>query len=126
MIARQRAAQMTPKTSPGEHPGSFNHLSGDRWLWHWRLAAVELGYFQKSSVLPGTASSASRRFGYSTTGDIAIVGNWWVSFKTYWYAMTDTETWPLLATASIGLAAFCLLEWRSKISAARSLPVLHW
>lgn len=121
VIARQRAAQMTPRlrrASILDHSIIYLAIGGfgiGAWLlWNWAIfknpLSFQEGQFGKPSLWVSTTNP--------------VVGNWWVSFKTYWYAMTDTETWPLLATASIGLATFCLLEWRSKISAARSLPVL--
>jgi hypothetical protein len=121
VIARQRAAQMAPRlrrASILDHSIIYITISGlgiGAWLL-WNLAIFKNplyfqdGQFGKPSLWVSTADP--------------VVGNWWVSFKTYWYAMTDTEAWPLLATASAGLAAFCLLEWRTKLSAARSLPVL--
>ncbi len=121
VIARQRAAQMTPRlrrASILDHSIIYLAIGGlgiGAWLlWNWAIfknpLSFQEGQFGRPSLWVFTTDS--------------VVGNWWVSFKTYWYAMTDTETWPLLAIASIGLAAFCLLEWRSKMSAARSLPVL--
>jgi putative flippase GtrA len=53
-----------------------------------------------------------------------VVGHLWVSVKTYWYAMIDTETWPLLLVAALGLAAFFAMEWRNKRDLMRSLPAL--
>ena len=121
VIARQRAAQMTPRLRRAtilDHSIIYLVIGGfgiGAWLlWNWAIfkdpLSFQEGQFGKPSLWVSTTDP--------------VVGNWWVSFQTYWYAMTDTETWPLLATASIGLAAFCLLEWRSKISVARSLPVL--
>lgn len=53
-----------------------------------------------------------------------FVGNLWVSFKTYWYAMSDNETWPLLLVAGLGLIAFLVIRLRSKRDTGHSLPVL--
>ena len=121
VIARQRAAQMAPRLRRAtilDHSIIYLAIGGlgiGAWLL-WNLAIFKNPfYFQDGQF--GKPSL------WVTSGD-PKVGNWWLSFKTYWYAMTDTETWPLLATASIGLVAFCLLEWRTKLSAARSLPVL--
>ena len=52
------------------------------------------------------------------------VGNWLVAAKTYWYAMLDNETWPLLLLAALGLICLITREWRTRRTAARSLPVL--
>jgi hypothetical protein len=52
------------------------------------------------------------------------IGHWAVAIKTYWYAMEDNETWPILLLAVIGLVCFIASQWRAKRDAARSLPVL--
>ena len=52
------------------------------------------------------------------------IGHWAVAAKTYWYAMVDNETWPLLLLAGIGLVCFIASEWRTKRGAGRSLPAL--
>jgi hypothetical protein len=48
----------------------------------------------------------------------------WLSIKTYWYAMSDDETLPLLAVAAVGLIIFLTTEWRNRRDFGRSLPVL--
>ena len=121
LIARQRASQLTPRlrrASILDYSVVFITIGGlgiGAWvLWNLVIFKNPL-YFQDGQF--------GRPSLWVSTSD-PVVGNWWFSFKTYWYAMTDTETLPLLATASVGLAAFCLLEWRTKLSVVRSLPVL--
>ena len=74
-------------------------------LWNWAIFKNPL-YFQDGQF--GKPS-----LWVSSTDP--VTGNWLLSFKTYWYAISDTETWPLLAIASIGLAVFCLFEWRTEL-----------
>jgi hypothetical protein len=50
--------------------------------------------------------------------------NWSVSIKTYWYAMLDNVSWPVVVTASLGLIAFLVFGLRSKQARLRALPVL--
>ena len=50
--------------------------------------------------------------------------SWVIAAKTYWFAMADNETWPLLLLAAAGLVALLVREWRRPRSAARTLPVL--
>jgi putative flippase GtrA len=83
-------------------------------LWNWAIIKNPL-YFQDGQFGKPSLWVASTD---------PVVGNWWLSVKTYWYAMIDTVTWPLLVIASAGLAASFLVEWRTKASAMHSLPVL--
>jgi hypothetical protein len=53
-----------------------------------------------------------------------FIGNWLIAAKTYWYAMTDNETSPLLLLAAAGIVCLLAREWRSMRGVARSLPVL--
>jgi len=121
LIARIHGAQMSPKlrrASILDHSIIYIMIGGlgiGAWvLWNWVIFKNPL-YFQDGQF--GRPS-----LWVSSTDP--VVGNWWISFKTYWYAMTDTETLPLLATAAIGLVAFFLLELRNKLIAVRSFPVL--
>ena len=47
-----------------------------------------------------------------------------VATRTYWYAMRDNETWPVLALAAAGLVALLAREFRRLRTAARALPLL--
>ena len=121
LIAWQRAAHMVPRlrrASILDYSIVYIAIGGlgiGAWLlWNWAIFKNPL-YFQDGQF--GKPS-----LWVSSTDP--VTGNWLLSFKTYWYAMSDTETWPLLAIASIGLAVFCLFEWRTKLGAVRSLPAL--
>jgi putative flippase GtrA len=121
LIARQRAVSMTPRLRRAKVLDNLivyvviGGLGIGAWiLWNWAILGNPL-YFQNG------------QFGKPTLWVSAtdpVVGNWWISLKTYWYATVNTETLPLLAIAIIGLAVFLLIEWRTKQSAVRSLPVL--
>jgi Glycosyl transferase family 2/Dolichyl-phosphate-mannose-protein mannosyltransferase len=121
IIAYQRTAYTIPglcRASVLDYSIVYVAIAGlgiGAWLlWNWAILKNPL-YFQDGQFgKPSLWVSSSD----------PVVGNWLLSFKTYWYATTDTVTWPLLAVASIGLAMFCRLEWRTKLRAARSLPVL--
>ena len=121
LIGRQRAILMVPRLRRASILDSsivyvaVGGLGIGAWLlWNWAISKNPL-YFQEGQF--GKPSL------WVSSND-PVVGNWSLSFKTYWYAMIDTETWPLLAIAFIGLGVFCLLEWRTKQNAMRSLPVL--
>jgi putative flippase GtrA len=121
LIARQRAARIVPRMRRAyiaDHSIVYMVTGGlgvSAWvLWNWAIVKNPL-YFQDGQF--GKPS-----LWVSSTD--AVIGNWWLSFKTYWYAMADTVTWPLLAIAAVGLVVFFLIEWRTKLGAVRSLPVL--
>ena len=121
LIARQRAALIAPgirRASVMDHSIVYiviGSLGISAWaLWNWAIVKNPL-YFQDGQF--GKPS-----LWVSSTD--AVIGNWSLSFKTYWYAVTDTVTWPLLVIAFIGLLAFFLIEWRTKLGAVHSLPVL--
>jgi glycosyltransferase involved in cell wall biosynthesis/putative flippase GtrA len=121
LIARQSSARMAPRicrASVLDYSIVYIAIGGlgiGAWIvWNWAILKNPLyfqdGQFGKPSLWVASADP--------------VVGNWWLSFKTYWYAMTDTVTWPLLVIAAAGLAAFFLVEWRTKAGAMFSLPVL--
>lgn len=121
LITRQNNARMAPRirrASVLDHSIVYVAIGGlgiGAWiLWNWAIVKNPL-YFQEGQFGKPSLWVASTD---------PVVGNWWLSFKTYWYAMTDTVTWPLLVVASVGLAAYFLVEWRTKASAMHSLPVL--
>ncbi|HJP95971.1 MAG TPA: glycosyltransferase family 39 protein [Candidatus Saccharimonadales bacterium] len=55
-------------------------------------------------------------------GELAV-HNWSASGRTYWYAMVDDITLPVLILAMIGLVAFLVFELR-RGTTTRTLPVL--
>jgi glycosyltransferase involved in cell wall biosynthesis len=121
LITRQSNARMIPRERRArvlDHSIVYIAIGGlgiGAWiLWNWAIVKNPLyfqdGQFGKPSLWVASTNS--------------VVGNWWLSLKTYWYAMTDTVTWPLLVIASAGLAASFLVEWRTKASAMHSLPAL--
>jgi glycosyltransferase involved in cell wall biosynthesis/putative flippase GtrA len=121
LIARQSNTRMAPRirrASVLDHSIIYIAIGGlgiCAWiLWNWVIVKNPL-YFQDGQFGKPSLWVASTN---------PVVGNWWLSFKTYWYAATDTVTWPLLVIASVGLAASFLVEWRNKASAIHSLPVL--
>jgi glycosyltransferase involved in cell wall biosynthesis/putative flippase GtrA len=121
LIARQRNARMAPRirrASVLDYSIVYIAIGGlgiGAWIvWNWAILKNPL-YFQDGQFGKPSLWVASTD---------PVVGNWWLSFKTYWYAMADTVTWPLLVIASVGLAAFFLVEWRTKAGAMRSLPAL--
>jgi len=92
-------------------PSMFAGIGG--WmLWNWAIFgspfAFQTGQYAQPSL-------------WLTAHEPAI-GNWWVSFKTYWYAMSDNITWPILLLAGLGLV-YVLREIRAKrIPARRAAP----
>jgi hypothetical protein len=52
------------------------------------------------------------------------IGHWGTAAKTFWYAMVDDLSLPVLIFACIGLVSFLVLELRQKRTAVRALPVL--
>ncbi|MGH3217975.1 MAG: glycosyltransferase [Streptosporangiaceae bacterium] len=121
LIAWLRAGNMAPKlrrASILDHSIVFVVIGGAGivgWLvWNWAISANPI-YFQDGQFgKPGLWVSNTN----------AVVGHLWISIKTYWYAMTDDETLPLLAIAVIGLIIFLTMEWRNRRDFSRSLPVL--
>jgi hypothetical protein len=83
-------------------------------LWGWLIdgspLAFQDGEYAKPSLWVGS-------------GELAI-GHWWISIKTYWFAIMDNVSWPIMLAAGIGLMVFGLCEFRSKRSFTRALPVL--
>lgn len=121
LIGRQRAAHMKPSLRRASTLDNsivyvlIAALGIGAWLvWNWAIFKNPL-YFQDGQF--GKPSL------WVSSGD-PVIGNWLLSFKTYWYAMSDTETWPLLALAAGGLCVFLISEWRTREGAIRSLPVL--
>jgi hypothetical protein len=83
-------------------------------IWNWAIFGNPLNFQDGTYAKPSNWVSA---------GEPAI-GSWSVAVRTYWFAMTDNETWPLLLLAVAGLVALLALQWRSLRTAARTLPVL--
>jgi Dolichyl-phosphate-mannose-protein mannosyltransferase len=83
-------------------------------IWNWAIFGNPLNFQDGTYAKPSNWVSA---------GEPAI-GSWTVSVKTYWFAMTGNETWPLLLIAVAGLVALLALQWRSLHTMARTLPVL--
>jgi glycosyltransferase involved in cell wall biosynthesis/putative flippase GtrA len=83
-------------------------------IWNWAIFGNPLDFQDGTYAKPSN---------WVSKGEPAI-GNWLVAAKTYWFAMLDNETWPLLLLAAAGLACLIVREWRTIHGAARSLPVL--
>ena len=85
------------------------------WLiWNWAIFGNPLDFQTGTFAKPSNWVSSGEPF----------IGNWLIAAKTYWYAMLDNETSPLLLLAAGGLVCLIAREWRAKRTAARSLPVL--
>jgi hypothetical protein len=85
------------------------------WLiWNWSIFGFPLNFQTGAYAKPSNWVSSGEPF----------IGNWLIATKTYWYAMLDNETAPLLLLAAVGLLCLIAREWRTKRTAARSLPVL--
>ena len=85
------------------------------WLiWNWAIFGNPLNFQSGAFAKPSNWVSSGEPF----------IGNWLIAAKTYWYAMLDNETGPLLLLAAAGLVCLIAREWRTKRTAARSLPVL--
>lgn len=85
------------------------------WLiWNWAIFGNPLNFQTGAYAKPSNWVASGEPF----------IGNWLIATKTYWYAMLDNETSPLLLLAAAGLVCLIAREWRSKRTAARSLPVL--
>lgn len=85
------------------------------WLiWNWAIFGNPLNFQAGTFAKPSNWVSSGEPF----------IGNWLIAAKTYWYAMLDNETSPLLLLAAAGLVCLIVREWRTKRTAARSLPVL--
>lgn len=52
------------------------------------------------------------------------IGNWWVATKTYWFAMEENVSWPVLVLAIFGVGAVLLRDRPSIRNNFRALPVL--
>jgi hypothetical protein len=85
------------------------------WLiWNWAIFGNPLDFQGGAFAKPSNWVSSGEPF----------IGHWLIAAKTYWYAMVDNETSPLLLLAAGGLVCLIAREWRTKRTAARSLPVL--
>ncbi len=91
---------------------AFGLVSVGGWmLWCWAILGSPV-YFQDGQYAkPSLWVSSSD----------PVVGHLWVAIKTYWYAMGDNETYPLLILAAVGLV---VLLARERHSLTRALPVL--
>ena len=122
VIARQRKrAGLTPKirwTSTQDRFIAFAVVAFAgiaAWLiWNWAIFGNPLNFQTGAFAKPSNWVSSGEPF----------IGNWLIATKTYWYAMLDNETSPLLLLAAAGLVCLIAREWRTKRTAARSLPVL--
>jgi 4-amino-4-deoxy-L-arabinose transferase-like glycosyltransferase len=83
-------------------------------IWNWAIFGNPLDFQDGTYAKPSD---------WVSKGEPAI-GNWLVAAKTYWFAMLDNETWPLLLIAAVGMLVLIAGQWRSMRGAARSLPVL--
>ena len=83
-------------------------------IWNWAIFGNPLDFQDGPYAKPSN---------WVSSGDLSV-GHWLISAKTYWYAMLDNETWPLLLLAVAGLVCFIAREWRTMRGVARSLPVL--
>jgi Dolichyl-phosphate-mannose-protein mannosyltransferase len=83
-------------------------------IWNWAIFGNPLDFQDGTYAKPSNWVSSGEPF----------IGNWVIAAKTYWYAMMDNETGPLLLLAAAGLVCLIAREWRTKKTAARSLPVL--
>ncbi|HTX29544.1 MAG TPA: glycosyltransferase family 39 protein [Streptosporangiaceae bacterium] len=83
-------------------------------IWNWAIFGNPLDFQDGTYAKPSNWVSSGEPF----------IGHWVIAAKTYWYAMLDNETGPLLLLAAAGLVCLIVREWRTKKTAARSLPVL--
>jgi Dolichyl-phosphate-mannose-protein mannosyltransferase len=83
-------------------------------VWNWAIFGNPLDFQDGTYAKPSNWVSSGEPF----------IGNWVIAAKTYWYAMLDNETGSLLLLAAAGLVCLIAREWRTKKTAARSLPVL--
>jgi hypothetical protein len=83
-------------------------------IWNWAIFGNPLGFQDGTFAKPSNWVSSGEPF----------IGNWAIAAKTYWYAMVDNETGPLLALAAAGVVCLIAREWRTRKTFARSLPVL--
>lgn len=72
------------------------------WLvWNQVLFGDALGFLRGEYAKPSL---------WLTDGSEPGIGNFVVSVKTFWYAMTEMVPWPLLIVAAVGLIAFYMIE----------------
>jgi dolichyl-phosphate-mannose-protein mannosyltransferase len=122
VIAWQRAhSRLTPKlrvASTQDRFIAFGVVAGAgiaAWLvWNWAIFGNPLDFQTGDFAKPSNWVSSGEPF----------IGNWLVAAKTYWYAMLDNETSPLLLLAAAGLVCLLGREFRTRRTAARTLPVL--
>jgi putative flippase GtrA len=85
------------------------------WLiWNWAIFGNPLDFQDGTYAKPSN---------WVSKGEPAI-GHWMVAIKTYWFAMLDNETLPVLLLAAAGLACLIGREWRTLRGVGRTLPVL--
>ncbi len=82
-------------------------------IWNWAIFGNPLNFQDGTYAKPSN---------WVSHGEPAI-GNWLIAAKTYWFAMVDNETWPVLLLAAAGLACLIAGQWRTRRGLARSLPV---
>jgi hypothetical protein len=118
---RRKHAGLTPKirwTSTQDRLIAFAVLAFAgiaAWLvWNWAIFGNPLDFQNGAYAKPSNWVASGEPF----------IGNWLVAAKTYWYAMLDNETSPLLLLAAAGLVCLIAREWRTRRTAVRSLPVL--
>ena len=85
------------------------------------LAHLELGHLREPAELPGRRLRQAVELGLQGRARHRPLDG---RVKTYWYAMRDNETWPVLLLARRPGSLAGAREWRSLRSAARAAPAL--